>query len=99
MADEVYMDVPLVEAFVRQLENALNVARTVDRLLEQLGHTLKATAFVTLGGTKAVEVLVSRVRIGLREFMRLLEEEGIPGLNGAILAYRDGDYSGSQRFV
>jgi len=99
MADEVYMDVSQVEAFVQQLETALNVARTVDRLLMALSATLQATAFVTLGGTKAVDVLVSRVRRGLQEFMRLLEEEGIPGLNGAVLAYRDGDYSGSQRFV
>ncbi len=99
MAEEVYMDVPLVEAFVKQLENALNVVRTVDRLLMALSATLKATALVTLGGSKAVDVLVTRVRKALQEFARLLEEEGIPGLNGAILAYRDGDYSGSQRFV
>lgn len=98
MAEEVYMDIPSVEAIKKKFEAAKSVVRTVIRLLRMLSATLTASAFVTLGGTAAARVLLDRVITNLNQFDQLLDR-GIQGVEGAILAYRDADYSGSQMFV
>lgn len=98
MAEEVYMDVPQVERMASSFNTMSDILNAVANVLEAVSMTLKATAFVGLVGGYAVSAYLDRIRPRLTQAAQKMEE--LSGdINGAVVAYRDGDLSGSQRFV
>lgn len=98
MADEVYMDVPLVEKMVKDFQTFGEVLDGVSKALEAISITLKVTAWISFGATAAAAAFIDRIKpnvIKAAEKMRELSGD----IRDAIKAYRDGDLSGSQRFI
>lgn len=98
MADEVYMDIPAVERMAKSFDSFGDTLNAVEKTLQALSYTLKATAFLTLGGSAAAAKIVDMVIPRVKQMAEKMQE--LSGdLTSAIKAYRDGDLSGSQRFV
>jgi hypothetical protein len=98
MTDEVYMDIPAVEKMSKSFDTFGEVLENVSKVLQGISITLKAAAFVSLGSTAAAAVYIDRIMPRLKNAGQKMQE--LSGdLDGAIRAYRDGDQSGSQRFV
>jgi len=60
--------------------------------------TLKAAAFIGLIGTAAIAMFLERIQPAIEKLGEKFEELKLD-LYGAIVSYRDGDNSGSQRFA
>ena len=98
MADEVYMDIPAVERMAKAFAGFGDTLSAVEKTLQALSITLKVTAFLTLGGSAAAATLVDRILPRVKQLAEKMQE--LSGdITSAIKAYRDGDLSGSQRFV
>jgi hypothetical protein len=98
MADEVYMDIPAVERMAKAFSGFGDTLSAVEKTLQALSITLKVTAFLTLGGSAAAATLVDRILPRVKQLAEKMQE--LSGdITSAIKAYRDGDLSGSQRFV
>lgn len=98
MADEVFMDIPLVEKMVKDFQTFGDVLDAVSKALEALSMMLKATAWLSLGATAAAATFVDRIKPNVKKAADKMRE--LSGdIRDAIKAYRDGDLSGSQRFV
>lgn len=98
MADEVFMDIPQVEKMSKSFDTFGEVLEQVSRALQAISLTLKVAAFVSLGSTAAASAFIDRIQPRIRQLGQKMQE--LSGdLTGAIAAYRDGDMSGSQRFV
>lgn len=98
MADEVFMDIPLVEKMVKDFQTFGDVLDAVSKALEALSITLKVTAWVSFGATAAAATFIDRIKPNVKnasDKMRELSND----IRDAIKAYRDGDLSGSQHFV
>jgi hypothetical protein len=98
MADEVYMDIPAVERMAKSFAGFGDTLGAVEKALQALSITLKVSAFLTLGGSAAASTMVDRILPRVKQLADKMQE--LSGdLTSAIKAYRDGDLSGSQRFV
>lgn len=98
MAEEVYMDIPAVERMSKSFDTFGEVLSAVAKVLQAISISLKAAAFVSLGATAAASAMIDRIQPRLKKLgEKMVELSG--DLDGAIRAYRDGDLSGSQRFV
>ncbi len=98
MADEVFMDIPQVEKISKDFHTFGEVLDAVSKALEAISMVMKATAWLSLGATAAIATFIDRIRPNVKtaaDKMRELSED----INSAIRAYRDGDLSGSKRFV
>jgi hypothetical protein len=98
MAEEVYMDIPVVQRMADSFGTCSDVLKGVSKTMEAAMNVLKATAFVGLVGGTALERYIAVIKPNvdkLAEKMSELQQD----VNGAIRAYRDGDHSGSQRFA
>lgn len=98
MAEEVYMDIPAVDQMSKSFSTMGDVLEAVASAMEAISMMLKATAFVGLVGGYAVAAYIDRIKPRVKTASEKMQE--LSGdLRGAIGAYRDGDLTGSQRFV
>lgn len=98
MAQEVFMDIPQVEKMSKSFDTFGDVLDVVAKTLEALSMLLKATAWLSLGSTAAVAAFIDRILPNVKRAAAKMKE--IAGdIMSAIRAYRDGDLSGSRRFV
>jgi GTP1/Obg family GTP-binding protein len=98
MADEVFMDIPQVEKMSKDFQTFGDVLDAVAKTLEALSMVLKATAWISLGATSAAAAFVDRIKPNVQKAAAKMKE--LSGdIQSAIRAYRDGDLSGSKRFV
>jgi len=98
MADEVFMDIPQVEKMSKDFNTFGEVLDAVSKALEAISILLKATAWLSLGATAAVATFIDRIRPNVKKAADKMKELS-QDINSAIRAYRDGDLSGSRRFV
>jgi hypothetical protein len=98
MAEEVYMDIPQVERMSKSFETFGDVLDGVAKTLRAVSIALKAVALVSLGGTAAASAFIDRIIPNVQRSSEKMKE--LSGdIKSAIKAYRDGDMSGSKRFV
>jgi type II secretory pathway component PulF len=98
MAQEVFMDIPQVEKMSKTFEGFGDTLDVVAKTLEALSMLLKATAWLSLGSTAALAAFIDRILPNVKRAAAKMKE--ISGdIVGAIKAYRDGDMTGSRRFV
>jgi type II secretory pathway component PulF len=98
MAQEVYMDIPQVEKISKSFETFGEILDAVAKTLEAVSAVLKATAWLSLGSTAAVAAFIDRILPNIKRVAAKMKELS-SDVTGAIKAYRDGDLSGSRRFV
>jgi uncharacterized protein YoxC len=97
MADEVYMDIPVVQRIADSFGSFSDTLKGVSKTMEAAMNVLKATAFVGLVGGTALDRYLSIIKPNVDKLAEKMNE--LQGdVNGAIRAYRDGDYTGSRRF-
>jgi hypothetical protein len=98
MAQEVFMDIPRVEAMGKRFKSFGDVLETIAKVLKATITILKATALFGLVGNFALAAYLERIEPKVRKMAAKMDE--LSGdISGAIRAYRDGDTSGSQRFA
>jgi hypothetical protein len=98
MAEEVYMDIPQVERMSKSFETFGDVLDGVAKTLRAVSMALKAAGWISLGGTAAAAAFVDRIIPNIQRAANKMKE--LSGdIASAIKAYRDGDMSGSKRFI
>jgi type II secretory pathway component PulF len=98
MADEVFMDIPRVEQMSKTFETFGSILEGVAKALLAISIAMKAAAWVSFGATAAAAAYADRIRPNVDKAAQKMHE--LSGdITGAIKAYRDGDMSGSKRFV
>lgn len=98
MAQEVYMDIPQVEKISKSFGTFGEILDAVGKTLEAISAVLKATAWLSLGSTAALAAFIDRILPNIKRVAAKMKE--LSGdITSAIKAYRDGDLSGSRRFV
>lgn len=98
MAQEVFMDIPQVEKMSKSFDGFGDTLDAVAKTLEALSLLLKATAWLSLGSTAALATFIDRILPNIKNAAAKMKE--IAGdIMSAIKAYRDGDMTGSRRFV
>jgi len=98
MAQEVFMDIPQVEKMSKAFDGFGDTLDAVGKTLEALSLLLKATAWLSLGGTSAMATFIDRILPNIKRSSAKMKE--IAGdIMSAIRAYRDGDLSGSRKFM
>ena len=98
MADEVFMDIPRVEQMGKSFETFGSILEGVAKALLAISIALKAAAWISFGATAAAAAYADRIRPNVDKAAQKMHE--LSGdINSAIKAYRDGDLSGSKRFV
>jgi hypothetical protein len=98
MAEEVFMDIPQVERMSKSFKTFGDVLDGVAKTLRTLSIALKAAAWISLGGTAAAAAFVDRIIPNVQRAAAKMKE--LSGdITSAIKAYRDGDLSGSKRFI
>jgi len=96
--DEVFMDIPQVENMAKSFNTFSEILRAAATALQAISISLKAAAWLSLGATHAAAMYIDRIQPNVRKAGEKMKE-----LNGditsAVHAYRDGDTSGSNRFI
>jgi hypothetical protein len=96
--DEVFMDIPQVENMAKSFNAFGDVLDGVAKTMSALSLTLKATAWLSFGANAAAIAYLDKIEPGVKKAAAKMKE-----LNGdiisAIRSYRDGDNSGSRRFI
>jgi len=92
------MDYAVVQAVADQFRASAGTLRAVDSALEMAAALLRASALAGIVGDAALAQYLSTIQVHVRRLASTCEE--LHGdLIGAIHSLREGDYSGSQRFV
>jgi len=96
--DEVFMDIPQVESMAKSFNTFGEVLHAAAKALEAISISLKVAAWFSLGATYAAAMYIDRIQPNVKKAGDKMKE-----LNGditsAVHAYRDGDTSGSNRFI
>ena len=96
--DEVFMDIPQVETMAKSFNTFGEVLDGVAKTMQALSISLKAAAWLSFGATAAAAAYIDRIQPNVQKASNKMKE-----LNGditsAIRSYRDGDNSGSRRFI
>jgi len=95
---EVSMDYGEVQKLADGFRTAGDTLEAVGKALEVAIGILKATAFFGLVGNLALAHYLEGIKPNVDRLAATCEETSMD-LVGAIISLRDGDYSGSQRFV
>ena len=95
---EVSMDYDAVQKMSDGFNTSSDVLHGVSQALEVAIAILKATAFFGLVGNLALASYLEGIKPNVDRLAATCEEMS-QDLIGAIVSLRDGDYSGSQRFV
>ncbi len=93
----VFMDTEAVTGMAERFQQISDVMKAVSKALEIAIMTLRITAFVGLVGGAAVERYLSRIKPQVDKLASKCGELHLD-LISAVVAYRDGDTSGSKRF-
>lgn len=97
MASDVSMDYGVVQTMADTFSTASDTLKAINTALEAVEAVLTATAFIGLvGGAAAAEI--ENIRQNVSSVSNVCSTMN-GDCTGAIKAIRDGDYSGSQRFV
>jgi hypothetical protein len=96
--DGVYMDIDGVTKMAEQFNHFGDVLDAVNKALEAAIMILKVTAFVGLVGGLAIEHYLEQIQPNVKKLSDKCKEMHLD-LIGAIVSYRDGDDTGSQRFA
>jgi hypothetical protein len=98
MADEVYMDIPRVEQMSKSFNTFGDILKGVAKALLAISIALKAAAWLSMGATAAAAAYADRIRPNVEKAANKMHE--LSGdITSAVRAYRDGDLSGSKRFI
>jgi hypothetical protein len=97
MAQEVSMDIPVVEAMAKSFSTFGGVLQQVSKGLEVAIQIIRATAFVGLVGGAVVERFLSLIKPNVDKMAAKMVELD-SDIRGAISNYQTGDMSGSDRF-
>ena len=97
MTDEIYMDTTAVRGFAKTFGQLGEVLQAVNKVLEGLSMTLKATAFMGLVGGLAVAFFIDRIRPQIEDLAEKCAELD-EDLNASVDAYERGDAVGATRF-
>lgn len=98
MADEVFMDIPRVEQMSKSFNTFGSILEGVSKALLAISIAMKATAWISFGATAAAAAYADRIRPNVDKAAQKMQE--LSGdITSAIRAYRDGDTSGSKRFI
>lgn len=98
MAEEVFMDIPRVEQMSKSFETFGSILEGVSKALLAISIAMKATAWISFGATAAAAAYADRIRPNVDKAAQKMHE--LSGdIVSAIRAYRDGDTSGSKRFI
>lgn len=95
---EVSMDYDAVQRMADGFNHSADVLKAVSKALEVAIGILKATAFFGLVGNLAMAHYLEGIKPNVDRLAQTCDELNLD-LIGAIASLRDGDYSGSQRFV
>jgi len=95
---EVSMEYDVVQSMADGFNTAAETLQGVSQALEAAIAILKATAFLGLVGTAALAMYLEGIKPNVDRLAATCDEFNMD-LIGAIVALRDGDSSGSQRFV
>lgn len=95
---EVSMDFDVVQSMADGFRTASETLEGVSKALEAAIAILKATAFLGLVGNAALAMYLEGIKPNVDKLAATCDELNLD-LIGAIASIRDGDLSGSQRFV
>jgi hypothetical protein len=95
---EVSMDFDVVQSMADGFRTASDTLQAVSTALEAAIAILKATAFLGLVGNAALAMYLEGIKPNVDRLAATCDEMN-GDLIGAIVSLRDGDMSGSQRFV
>jgi hypothetical protein len=95
---EVSMDYDVVQSMSDGFKNSSEVLQGVSKALEVAIAILKATAFFGMVGNMALAMYLEGIKPNVDRLAATCDEMSMD-LIGAITSLRDGDNSGSQRFV
>lgn len=95
---EVSMDYGVVEEMANEFRSANETLEGVSKALEVAIAVLKATSFFGLIGNAALATYLEGIKPNVDRLAATCQEMNLD-LLGAIVSLRDGDYTGSQRFV
>lgn len=95
---EVSMDYDAVQQMADGFSRSADTLQAVSKALEVAIGILKASAFFGLVGNMALAHYLEGIKPNVDRLAATCEELSMD-LIGAITSLRDGDYSGSQRFV
>ena len=95
---EVSMDYDAVQRMSDGFRTSSETLQAVSKALEVAIGILKATAFFGMVGNLALAHYLEGIKPNVDRLSNTCEEMSMD-LIGAIVSLRDGDYSGSQRFV
>lgn len=99
MAEEgVFMDTEAVQGMANQFGNFGDILSGVDSALQAAMNILKVTALVGLVGGFAVEQFLAQIEPIVKQMAEKCKELKLD-LIGAVVSYRDGDDTGSQKFA
>jgi hypothetical protein len=96
--DEVYMDIPQVEIMAKNFNSFGEILDAAAKAMSALSSTLKATAWLSLGATAAAAAYLDRIEPNVRKASAKMKELS-QDVVSAIRSYRDGDNTGSRRFI
>ena len=97
MTDEIYMETETVRGMAKTFGQLGEVLQAVNKVLEGLSMTLKATAFMGLVGGLAVAFFIDRIRPQIEDLAEKCAELD-EDLNASVDAYERGDAVGATRF-
>jgi hypothetical protein len=95
---EVSMDFDVVQTMADGFRTASETLEAVSTALQVAIGILKATAFLGLVGNAALAMYLEGIKPNVDKLAATCDELNLD-LIGAIASLRDGDVSGSQRFV
>jgi hypothetical protein len=95
---EVSMDYAVVESMAEGFRGAAESLQSVNRALETAAAILRASAFVGMVGNLALAEYLDNIQPNVARLAATCDELN-SDLLGAVASLRDGDLSGSQRFI
>lgn len=95
---EVYLDIQAVQKVAEQFSGINETLQNVNSTLESVVSILASLVFTTNPGIVIAEGYADRIRPLITLLLEKTTDTRL-GVEGAILRYRDGDKSGSQRFA
>jgi len=95
---EIYLDIQAVQTIADQFSVVNETLQNVNSTLESVVNILASVVFTTNPGVVIAEDYANRIRPLIRLLLEKTSETH-SDIEGAILSYRDGDKSGSQRFA
>jgi hypothetical protein len=96
--DEVFMDIPQVENMAKGFNTFGDVLDGASKALEAISISLKAAAWISFGATAAAAQYIDMIQPNVKKAADKMKELN-GDITGAINAYRNGDTSGSNRFI